>query len=88
MFGPLTLQGFGRCRRNHDDIGPALQPVECFPGFRELRQVVHDFGHRLINALAPGGFLVVGPSEGIYDMLSPLIRLDTFLYRKPSGDGP
>jgi len=52
---------------------------------RDSKRTVVD---NLINALAPGGFLIVGPSEGIYDMLNPLIRLDTFLYRKPSGDGP
>jgi chemotaxis protein methyltransferase CheR len=37
----------------------------------------------LIKALAPGGYLVVGPSEGIYNMLEPLERHATFLYRKP-----
>lgn len=36
----------------------------------------------LIKALAPGGFLVVGPSEGIYDMLAPLVKQATYLYRK------
>ncbi len=36
----------------------------------------------LIEALAPGGYLVVGPSEGIYDMLSPLVKKSTFLYQK------
>jgi chemotaxis protein methyltransferase CheR len=37
----------------------------------------------LIDALAPGGYLVVGPSEGIYNMLDPLERVTTSLYRKP-----
>ena len=42
----------------------------------------------LIRALAPGGFLVVGPSEGIYAMLEPLERLSAFLYQKPgTGSG-
>ena len=36
----------------------------------------------LIRALADGGYLVVGPSEGIYDMLSPLQKQKTFLYKK------
>lgn len=36
----------------------------------------------LIEALAPGGYLVVGPSEGIYDMLQPLRKLSAFLYQK------
>jgi chemotaxis protein methyltransferase CheR len=37
----------------------------------------------LIDAMVPGGLLVVGPSEGIYDVLDPLVRQHTFLYRKP-----
>lgn len=37
----------------------------------------------LVSALAPGGFLVVGPADGIYDMLGDLSRESTFLYRKP-----
>ena len=36
----------------------------------------------LIGALACGGYLVVGPSEGIYDMLDPLVKRSTFLYQK------
>lgn len=36
----------------------------------------------LISALAPGGYLVVGPSEGIYDMLEPLVKRSTFAYQK------
>jgi chemotaxis protein methyltransferase CheR len=50
---------------------------------RDSKRLVVD---NLINALAPGGFLVVGPSEGIFDMLKPLTRIDTCLYRKPTGD--
>ena len=42
--------------------------------------------NNLIQALAPGGYLVVGPSEGIYAMLEPLERLSTFLYRKPTTE--
>lgn len=37
----------------------------------------------LINALAPGGSLVVGPADGIYDMLEGLQKQSTFVYRKP-----
>jgi len=36
----------------------------------------------LIGALARGGYLVVGPSEGVYDMLEPLVKKSAFLYRK------
>jgi chemotaxis protein methyltransferase CheR len=36
----------------------------------------------LLNSLGQGGYLVVGPSEGIYDMLEPLVKRSTFLYQK------
>ncbi len=36
----------------------------------------------LIDALANGGYVVVGPSEGIYDMMGPLQRVSPFLYHK------
>ena len=39
----------------------------------------------LIEALAPGGYLVVGPTEGIYNMLDPLTELKPWLYQKPAG---
>ena len=39
----------------------------------------------LVASLAPGGYLVVGPTEGIYAMLDPLGKLKPWLYRKPSG---
>ena len=42
------------------------------------RQVVKN----LIRAMADGGYLVVGPSEGIYDMLRDLRKRSTFLYQK------
>ena len=37
----------------------------------------------LIAALAEGGYLVVGPTEGIYAMLDPLSKLKPWLYQKP-----
>jgi chemotaxis protein methyltransferase CheR len=37
----------------------------------------------LINALAKGGYLVVGPTEGITSMLGPLQRIKPWLYRRP-----
>lgn len=37
----------------------------------------------LIDALAPGGFLVVGPADGIYDLLGSLEKRSIFLYQKP-----
>ena len=46
---------------------------------RESKQVVID---NLVRALVKGGYLVVGPSEGIFDMLGMLKKCSTFLYRK------
>lgn len=37
----------------------------------------------LIHSLVRGGYLVVGPSEGVYDMLGMLHKRGTFLYQKP-----
>jgi chemotaxis protein methyltransferase CheR len=36
----------------------------------------------VINQIAPGGYLVVGPSEGIYGLENPLKKINTFLYQK------
>ena len=36
----------------------------------------------IINAMVDGGYLVVGPSEGIFDMLRPLKKISTLLYQK------
>jgi chemotaxis protein methyltransferase CheR len=49
---------------------------------RESKQVVVK---NLVAALAPGGYLVVGPTEGVYNMLDPLEKRKTWLYRKPGG---
>lgn len=46
---------------------------------RESKKVVIK---HLIDSLARGGYLVVGPSEGVYDMLDPLVKKSTFLYQK------
>jgi chemotaxis protein methyltransferase CheR len=37
----------------------------------------------LLSAVAPGGFLVVGPADGIFDLLDGLEKQSTFVYRKP-----
>jgi chemotaxis protein methyltransferase CheR len=39
----------------------------------------------LIDALAPGGFLVVGPADGIFDLLDGLEKHSTFVHRKPDA---
>ncbi len=51
---------------------------------RESKQVVID---HLVRSLADGGYLVVGPSEGIFDMLGMLEKRSTFLYQKPFAPG-
>ena len=50
---------------------------------RRSRSVINN----LLRALAVGGYLVVGPSEGIYDMLAPLKKISPFLYQKVEGSG-
>ncbi|MFO0951955.1 MAG: protein-glutamate O-methyltransferase CheR [Isosphaeraceae bacterium] len=39
----------------------------------------------LLSALGPKGYLVVGPTEGIYNMLDPLEKLKPWLYRRPAA---
>lgn len=38
----------------------------------------------VVNQIVPGGYLVVGPSEGIYGLDNPLKKINTFLYQKKS----
>ena len=37
----------------------------------------------IAQQLAPGGYLVIGPSEGIFGLDNPLNKMSTFLYQKP-----
>lgn len=46
---------------------------------RESKQTVIA---NLVRSMAPQGYLVVGPSEGIFDMLGMLTKRSTFLYQK------
>lgn len=46
---------------------------------RQSKQKVIE---NLVRAMAPQGYLVVGPSEGIFDMLGMLTKRSTFLYQK------
>lgn len=46
---------------------------------RESKQVVIN---NLVKAMAKQAYLVVGPSEGIFDMLGMLNKRSTFLYQK------
>jgi len=38
----------------------------------------------VIDALAKGGYLVTGPTEGIYTMLDPLTKIKAWLYQRPA----
>jgi chemotaxis protein methyltransferase CheR len=38
----------------------------------------------LLASLAKGGYLVVGPTEGVYDMLGSLVKHKTWLYQRPA----
>jgi chemotaxis protein methyltransferase CheR len=49
---------------------------------KDSKQVVV---RNLIEAMAKAGYLVVGPTEGIYAMLDTLTKLKPWLYQKPSG---
>ncbi len=40
--------------------------------------------NNVVSALAKGGYLVVGPTEGIHNMLGSLTRIQTWLYQKPA----
>jgi chemotaxis protein methyltransferase CheR len=46
---------------------------------QQSKRIVID---NLLNALAVGGHLVVGPSEGVYDMLHGLKRVSPLIYQK------
>lgn len=74
--------------RRHNLLEPARGgPFDCI----FIRNVMIYFdrdskqkavGH-LVDALAPGGALVVGPADGIYDLLGALEKRSIFIYRKP-----
>jgi chemotaxis protein methyltransferase CheR len=74
--------------KNHNLMQPMTEPpFDCI----WLRNVLIYFDREsktkvidhLVRSLAKGGYLVVGPSEGVFDMLGMLEKRSTFLYRKP-----
>lgn len=99
FFEPADQDGCRRVRsevreltefRNHNLLMPISEPpFDCV----FIRNVLIYFDRaskrvvirHLLEAMAPGGYLVVGPSEGIYDMLDPLERLTPYLYRRVDG---
>jgi chemotaxis protein methyltransferase CheR len=73
--------------KNHNLMKPILEkPFDCI----WLRNVLIYFDRvskakvieNIVRSLASGGYLVVGPSEGVYDMLGMLQKRGTFLYQK------
>lgn len=73
----------------HNLMHPMTRPkVDCI----YLRNVLIYFDiaskkvvlKNMVDALAPGGYLVVGPSEGIYGFDHPLTKHSSFLYQKRS----
>jgi chemotaxis protein methyltransferase CheR len=73
--------------KNHNLMKPILEkPFDCV----WLRNVLIYFDREskakvidnLVRSLVSGGYLVVGPSEGVYDMLGMLQKRGTFLYQK------
>ncbi len=73
--------------KNHNLMKPLLdKPFDCI----WLRNVLIYFDREskakvienLVRSLVSGGYLVVGPSEGVYDMLGMLQKRGTFLYQK------
>ena len=46
------------------------------------RQSKQTVVNNLFNTLAVGGYLVVGPSEGIYEMLGGMERVSPLIYKK------
>ena len=75
--------------KSHNLLKPiGLEPFDCifiknvliyFDA--ESKQVVV---RNLLAALAKGGYLVVGPTEGIYGMLDALSKQKTWLYQNPA----
>lgn len=77
--------------RRHNLLDPAPGgPFDCV----FLRNVMIYFDRaskaaavgRIVASLAPGGFLVVGPADGIHDLLDGLVKRDSFLYERPAAD--
>jgi len=76
--------------RRHNLLEPLREPpFDCifirnvmiyFDRESKARAVAH-----LVESLAPDGYLVVGPADGIYELLGGLKKRSIFLYQKPGG---
>jgi len=83
------LRNLVRCQRHNLITKPPGSGYDCI----FLRNVMIYFdqesktvvaGH-LQRALAEGGYLVTGPSEGLHEQLNGLQRHSAFIYQKPPG---
>jgi chemotaxis protein methyltransferase CheR len=73
--------------KRHNLLAPLREePFDCI--FLKNVLIYFDTASKLIvvrnvlAAMAKGGYLVVGPTEGIYTMLDPLTKLKPWLYQK------
>lgn len=74
--------------RRHNLLDPLAAPKQDCIFIRNVfiyfdRESKKRAVRNLIDALAPGGALVVGPADGIYDLLGELEKKSIFLYEKP-----
>ncbi len=74
--------------RRHNLLDPLVAPKQDCIFIRNVfiyfdRESKKRAVRNLIDALAPGGKLVVGPADGIYDLLGDLEKKSIFLYEKP-----
>lgn len=85
------IKGLVEFRRHNLMKRLVLPPFDCI----FIRNVLIYFDReskqtavrQLIQSLADGGYLVVGPSEGVHDLLGDLKRHQTFLYQKVPSEG-
>ncbi|MEM6473094.1 MAG: protein-glutamate O-methyltransferase CheR [Planctomycetota bacterium] len=73
-----------------DRLSHRLVPFDCI-FLRNVLIYFDDLSKRkvlanLLPSLAEGGYLIVGPSEGVYGMHQPLLKRSTFLYQKEQTD--
>jgi chemotaxis protein methyltransferase CheR len=74
--------------KSHNLLRPLAEPpFDCI--FIKNVLIYFDAGSKqavtknLIDAMGGGGYLVVGPTEGIYAMLDPLEKRKSWLYQRP-----
>lgn len=85
------IRGLVEFRRHNLMKRLVLPPFDCIFIRNVLiyfdRESKQEVVRHLIQSLAGGGYLVVGPSEGVHDLLGELKRHKTFLYQKLASEG-